>query len=357
MPINDTFHDSVYIKAKDQISEKVTKTDVNAILNSDVIPYFNPIDRWVKEHEHLPNKPEVIDQLLDTIPYKNPNARSFIKHWLLGIPATHAGEVVRLVLVLCGKQETGKTYWFRELLPESLQCYYSENNLMKDSEIHLALSSNIINMDDEFGGKSRKDALKFKEITSKKNFDVRLLYGNAMSSLKRRAMLCGTSNETEILNDETGNTRILPVEFHKKYNFKLYNSIDKDQLFIEIFRAYKRGESWQLDDDAKKTLDETNSTHSITDIELEMVDEYLFVNTEQYNKSIMSTTECKIHLEKVTGQKIISIRKLGLALKKRFEQIIIKVDGKTKRGYRCVTDKPRNQDTESQEVTEEKAPF
>lgn len=93
MPINDTFHDSVYIKAKDQISEKVTKTDVNAILNSDVIPYFNPIDRWVKEHEHLPNKPEVIDQLLDTIPYKNPNARSFIKHWLLGIPATHAGRL------------------------------------------------------------------------------------------------------------------------------------------------------------------------------------------------------------------------------------------------------------------------
>ena len=332
-PITDKFYDSIYIKCKASISDKVTKTDVTAIINSDLIPEYCPIQRWVDDHEYLPEKPEIIEELLNTIPYEKPEARRFIYHWLLGIPATYYGDIVRLVLVLCGRQETGKTQFFRRLIPEGLSQYYSENNLMDDDESPLIMGTKIINMDDEFGGKSRKDALKFKELTSKNKFDVRLKYGRTITTIKRLAMLCGTSNDTEIINDETGNTRILPVEFHNAYDFEAYNKIDKDQLFIELFRAYKRGESWELSEEARQTLSELNQVHTIADFELELIDMYL---TEAPYSDLLSTTEIKAGIEKRSGQRILSPRKLGTALKKRYDQQITKVDGKTKRGYRCI---------------------
>ena len=330
-PIDQRFANSIYLRAKQAIGDKVTKTDVNAIIESDAIPDYCPIQRWIENHQHLPHKPEVIEQLLDTIPYKIPEARDFIKHWLLGIPATYAGEIVRLVLVLCGDQQTGKTYWYRNLIPEGLKDYYAENGLNNDYESAMVMSSNIIVMDDEYGGKSKKDAQKFKEYTSKANFDLVMKYDKLSTKMKRLAMLCGTSNETEFLNDTTGNTRILPVEFHTKYNFELYNSIDKDQLFIELFRAHERGESWQLSEKAANTLKSLSQSHSIANEAQELVDLYLTEAPHQ-DQFMKSTTEIKASLFKLSNIRLAA-NKLGEVLKKDFGCHIKKVNGKTKRGY------------------------
>ena len=347
-PINDEFYNSIYIKAKSSISNKVTKTDVQSIIESDIIPRYCPIKQWLDDHQHLPDQPTIINDLLNTIPYKEPKAREFLRHWLLGIPSTYNGNIVRLVLVLCGIQETGKTQFFRRLLPEGLQEYYSENNLMDDSETALVMGKSLINMDDEFGGKSRKDALKFKELTSKAYFDVRLKYGRTVSRIRRLSMLCGTSNNTEILNDETGNTRILPVEFNTQYDFEAYNAIDKDQLFIELFRAHERGESWELSEEARDTLQHLNEVHKVADFELELIDAFLEKSNSNQSSTFMSTTEIKTYLERASGQKIISMTKLGVALKKRFDQKIKKSDGKTKRGFQVVTCNPSETTSESE---------
>jgi predicted P-loop ATPase len=344
-PIDDVFYNSIYIRAKATIGNKVTKTDINSIIESDIIPTYCPVKKWLDEHQHLPQQPEIIDDLLNTIPYEKPETRDFIRRWLLGIPSTYKGDIVRLVLVLCGVQQTGKTQFFRRLLPEGLRDYYSENNLLDDSETALVMGKSLINMDDEFGGKSRKDALKFKELTSKSTFDIRLKYGRTMTKIKRLSMLCGTSNDTEILNDETGNTRILPVEFNRPYDFKAYNAIDKDQLFVELFRAHERGESWELPPNTAALLQELNDVHKVADFEQELIDAFL----EKSNFSFMSTTEIKILLERVSGQRTISIKKLGAALKRNFDQAVIRDGKKTKRGYRCVT----LENTQTQQTSED----
>lgn len=342
IPVDDNFYNDVYNAACVAISDKVNRADITSVIESSMTPEYCPIDRWIKEHDHLPHQPEIIDQLLNTIPYKHPEAREFIKHWLLGIPATYYGDVVRLVLVLCGKQMTGKSYWIRNLFKrDGKEKFFDEYDLMDQYETVMLMSSKLVILDDEFGGKSRKDAIKFKELTSKASFSMRMKYGRNMTEFRRLAMLCGTTNETEILNDSTGNTRILPVEFNEKYDYELYNSIDKTQLLVEIFRAYHRGESWQLSETAQKTLEKLNGQHQVANIEQELIDLYLEPDTSPY-ADILSTTEIKAGIEKMSGQRI-SVRKLGEELKKITPWREVRKNYIKKRGYQMKWRQSNNQ--------------
>ena len=76
----------------------------------------------------------------------------------------------------------------------------------------LLMTQKLIVMNDEMGGKSKQDEKRFKELTSKAIFSLRAPYARNNEDFKRLAVLCGTSNDKEVINDPTGNTRILPVE-------------------------------------------------------------------------------------------------------------------------------------------------
>jgi predicted P-loop ATPase len=337
MQIDDTFLNSIYLKTKIFLKDKIGKTDVDAIIHSDIIKSYNPITEWINANKDRPNEPEIIDRFISTIPYTDSRAKVFVRHWLMGLPASYHNEVVRLVLCFIGKQETGKTYFFRHMLPVSLRDYYAESSLMKEGDDAQVMGGNMIVMDDELGGKSKKDMQKFKELTSKEWFSVRLPYDRTVTKIKRMAMLCGTTNDFQVADDSTGNTRMLPVEFNEKYDFKAYNAIDKDQLLIEIFRAYDGGESWQLTPEASELLAAASTNYSVADFEMELIETFLEKPTTSYGGFLMSNTEIKIYLERCSGQKILSTRKLGIALRKVFVNEVAKIDGHTKRGYRCVT--------------------
>lgn len=322
--ITDEDYNGIYLNAKCNISDRVSKADVRAIIESPLTESYNPIDRWLSKHSDLPHKPEIIDEFLNILPLKTPGAKWFIYHWMLGIPATFDGDVVRLVLILCGKQETGKTEFFRKLLPPELRVYYAENNLTDEAEIPLIMSSNLITMDDEFSGKSKRDAQKFKEMTSKKEFTFRPKYGRSVVTRRRLSLMAGTANETDILSDRTGNTRILPVEFNDPYDYKKYNDLDKNKLLIEFFREYKRGKSWKLSPNAKELLNCLNSDYEIEDYEMQIINIFT-----QHDSSAEPVTfaRIKLHLELCTRREIRSSRKLGIALGKKFDRKSKRFDG------------------------------
>lgn len=328
---------SIYIKCKAAISDSVKRSDVDAFVLSDQTKEYHPIKEWVKEHRHLPDKPEIIDELIDLLPVKYQGCKKFVRAWLIGLPATVNQETVRLVLTLIGGQETGKTEWYRTILPEDLYAYYAESNLMTDKDDAQLMSSNLIVCDDEMGGKSKKDAQKFKELTSKEFFNLREPYGKGQVTLKRLALLCGTTNDFQVISDSTGNTRILPVEILSAYDFKAHNELDKDQLFMELFRAYERGESWKLDKESKQLLKEINSNYSVMNVEGELLDKYLrapISDSDYY--SIMTATDIKIFLEKITGHRFMNTAKLGVIIKRRFPSATKQINGSTRKGYKVV---------------------
>src|SRR5690606_8591490 len=119
------------------------------------------------------------------------------------------------------KQGTGKTEFFRRLLPPELRQYYAESKLDAGKDDAILMTQKLIIMDDEMGGKSKKESKHLKELTSKQVFTLREPYGRMNVDLQRLAVLCGTTNDLEILND-LHNRRQIPIEVygidHEAYN-------------------------------------------------------------------------------------------------------------------------------------------
>ena len=64
--------------------------------------------------------------------------------------------------------------------------------------------------------------------------------------MTRYAVLCGTSNEEEVINDPTGNRRIIPINV-TNINWDAYEAIDKAALWMELYHAYHDDpNSWML---------------------------------------------------------------------------------------------------------------
>jgi predicted P-loop ATPase len=201
------------------------------------------------------------------------------------------------------------------MLPSALQPYYAESNLDRGKDDELLMCEKLIVMDDEMGGKSKNDEKKFKELTSKNYFSLRAAYGRYNEDYKRLALLCGTSNDHQLINDSTGNTRILPVDV-KTINHDLYNSIDKDELFMELHRAYSNGEIYQLEQTELEILNEVGRQFESIPFERELINRFFTIPKDR--GEWLTATEVKDLIETHSKQRIMSMKKLGSELKQIF---------------------------------------
>lgn len=255
-PLDDRMINSIYRRGRHEVENSLSKKVMTDIMHSDLVPEYNPFLDFFRENAKL-NSDGHIKEVLDcfnvelesiemdgeTIDFKE----EFIKRWLLSIIASMHGTYSLLVLVLCGGQSSGKSIFFRELLPESLSNYQGQSKLDGGKDDEILMCKKILLLDDEFSGKSKREAAKFKEISSRDMFNVRRPYGTVAEDLKRIAVLCGTTNEgDDILNDMTGNRRLIPVNL-VDFDIERFKAVDKDALFMELYREWKRiGDGWML---------------------------------------------------------------------------------------------------------------
>ena len=181
------------------------------------------------------------------------------------------------------------------------------------------------------GGKSKKESKRLKELTSKQTFTLREPYGKMNVDLNRLAVLCGTTNDMQILNDPTGNRRLIPIQI-RSIDYKKYNEVDKRLLLIEAYNLWKSGYEWQLTSEDVEAMQQNNNKFEEFSLEYELINKYFRIPNESWLIE-MSATEIKIHLEKVSMQKI-SLKRVGMELKRMgFESMIKKVNGKTIQVY------------------------
>lgn len=317
VPMFDKEFNTVFLDCRMTFDDKsITFDIVNRIIQSIAIPEYNPLFEYVESNKHRISTGN-IEKLCRSIESDTPIKDRFIRKWMLGIIACMYGYPVRSVLSLTGGQNTGKTEWFRRLLPSALQPYYAESNLDRGKDDELLMCEKLIVMDDEMGGKSKQDEKKFKELTSKNYFSLRAAYGRYNEDYKRLAILCGTSNDHQLINDSTGNTRILPVEV-KKIDHNLYNSIDKDDLFMELHRCYTSGEVYQLEKTELEILNEVGRDFESIPFERELI--FRFFNLPDKHGEWLTATEMKDIIEVHSKQRILSMKKLGSELKQTFGQ-------------------------------------
>lgn len=313
-PVDDLDLNSIFIACK-TICSSASKDLVCSIIYSEWINRINPLIEFVTSYENTVIKQHCIDDLIKSIVTDTPNHDLFIKKWLVSIMASIHRQHSPLMLVLCGGQNTGKTEWFRRLLPEQLEQYYAESKLDGGKDDEILMTKKLIIVDDEMGGKSKQESKKLKEMTSKQTFSIREPFGRVSVDLQRLACLAGTTNDTQILNDLTGNRRLLPVNVIS-INHELYNGIDKVDLFIEIYRLYKSGYSHNLSYADIQLLNDSTSEFEVSSMEEELVSRYYKIPIEnETGMKFVTNSDIISHIKTWSGM-FMSSTKLGTVLKK-----------------------------------------
>jgi predicted P-loop ATPase len=332
-PMESDDVNSMYIAAKKKF-DRAKFEDIIRLINSQFVPRYNPIHEFFESNSK--RKPQgLIDKLFETIITDDQEyARYFGTKWLVSIAASAYGQHSPLMFVLSGpKTGTGKTEWFRRLFPDQLKPYFDDISTgMKENDFHILMTQKLLLLDDEFDAKRKKEENAMKSLLSKQAFALREPYGRSNVTLARIAVLCGTTNDENILADTSTNRRFLPIGVHG-INKTLYNSIDKIDLFIEAYHLWKTGFQWNLTSEEIDVLSGYTSRFENFTVEYELVSQY-YQDPSSNNYTELTATQIKNRLETLSVQKL-NLDQVGKALQRAgFKQATKKVNGRTNRLYK-----------------------
>lgn len=333
-----------YIKAKrkEQKSKKgknksISKHMFLTAMESKFIPEYNPFTDFLAGLPDIEGRSH-LDQLLSCLTYDDPEAKIFVEKWLVGLMASLQGIHIVTILVLVGKQNIGKTSFFRHLLPDKLKRYYADAKVDEGKDFMALLASNIIVCDDEFSGKSKSQVVALKRIASQDMMTFREPYGRYNITRKRHALLCATTNDEYVLSDLTGNRRLLPINI-QSIDIDLLKSIDKTLFFAELKVLVQNECNYILSDDNIELLNRITITNEEPQREEELVLQFIrkpdpssehAISTEKTNTEIFQILKQKSNLD-------ISQKKLGMALKKHgYEKYSKRINGISKSVYKVV---------------------
>lgn len=306
---------TTFIETKKQFAN-LSREIFDTILFSSHTPTYNPIKQYLSSltwdgEDHIDTLCASITSDTGTPQWR----REMIEKWLIGIVETvMTGEPNILNLVLTGKGNTGKTQFFKRLLPPSLRPYFANSQMDKGKDDEILMTQKLIIFDDEYSGKSKQDSKRIKMLLSADSFTLREPYGRKNVTLRRLASFCGTCNEVEVLNDLTGNRRVIVIEASGEFNYDLYNSVDKEQVFAQVMALLKSGETSMLSNSQISDLNTfTSGKYSETSIEGESLRR--FFSPSDKDADFRTTTDIKDHIEKNTKQHLVT-RKLGMELRR-----------------------------------------
>lgn len=336
--IDTSFLNSIYIRARKEVDDKIKFDEIDRLIGSDFTPSFNPLIEYFQRNAHLTPSGE-IEKLINSVESVDPYKNELFKKWLVGVVASIHGDHSPLLLVLTGGINAGKTEFFRRLVPKELKRYYAESKLDAGKDDEILMCQKFLIMDDEFGGKSKVEAKRLKELTSKQYFDLREPYGRKNVNLRRLAVLCGTTNDELLLNDPTGNRRIIPISVLTIDRGK-YNAVDTKLVFMEAFHLWKSGYNWQMTNEDIKELNDNTAKFEQIRPEKELILRYFksvkFSDSSDNGIENMQAIEIKSYIERLTNQKL-STPKIAQELKHLgYISQQIKINGHIRRVYPIV---------------------
>lgn len=313
-PINDDDINTLFIDCK-SIFDKATKDLVCSVIFSNKTPQYHPIKEFLDNGKADHNNTPELNKLIQSLNSDTPDHGKWLTKWLVSLIAAVNDEYSPLVLVLCGEiQGTGKTEFMRRLLPKQLRPLFGESKMDGGKDDEILMTKKWIIFDDEYGGKSKREEKKLKEITSKEFINVREPYGRVSVDLRRLAVFCGSSNDNQILSDPTGNRRILPIHVIS-IDHNMYNSVDKAQLFYELNALYHSGYDWRVLREEIEQLKESTQEFNLSTPEEELLSVKLSPTENEHLGEWMTVTEIIKYLTTDTKYVFSNVR-VGMLLQK-----------------------------------------
>lgn len=296
---------------------RVTPQKLNIKLNSDFVKNYNPVKNYFKNLPLYKGDYDYIDELAKTISCNdNEYFRWVFKKWLVATVGCGINERVvnHTVLIFCGKQNLGKTTWFRNLLPEALREYFYAGSINPgDKDSKILISQNLIVNMDELANFNKSKNEQFKEMITTEEVTLRKPYAVHVVKYIRRASFVGSSNHTEILTDITGNRRYLCVEVDKiNYN----HDIDLEKVYSQaLYLLNDKNFRYYFNDEDVLRVDEQNEYFTQKDEEQNWIEELFKIPNGKEKTVSKNATEVAEYIKKSKRiYKNISSVKIGQIL-------------------------------------------
>jgi len=306
---------------------------------------FHPAIEWLKGDGRGWDGISRVNKVLGTLqePYGSDKeylafGRTLILMWLTSAIACLHGyskRPPRGVLVLVGEQQVGKTSWFKYLFPEGM--FFDGAHLDPKNKDSIILLSNYWGAElGEIDATFRSsDISALKAYIGSDIDEIRAPYAPKATKMQRRTVLAGSCNHKRFNHDDTGATRFWPVEVE---------GIDLDtmaamsakgemrQFWLEIeSEYYGRGFSWQLDAQARKSLNLRNEAFTVESAIAVKLDDVFDWNTG--NECRMNRTQIMNYCG-ISNPSSKHFKELGDSLRRKGVSVPInprRLDGKISR--------------------------
>lgn len=247
--ISDFHINSIYRKMKlNRIA--INLMEIRSIINSDFVIKYDPFISYFDSLPFWDQKTDYIEQYASLIKTTNDILfQKCFKKWLVALVACayDPSIVNHTVLIFSSKQGLGKTTFLMNIIPKELKEYVYSGALnpdSKDSTIHLS-ECLLINLD-EIDTLNRGQISSLKEIITRGSIKIRKPFGHHADNLIRRASFCGSVNNKEFLNDNSGNRRfnchdVVFIDYKKNVDLELVYS-QAFHLFKNKFKFWFEGE-------------------------------------------------------------------------------------------------------------------
>ena len=231
---------SIIIRAKiEQILESGNpKSDIIEYVQSEEIPYFNPIKDFLESlpewdgHNHVAclfgRLPGISTEQMNFLTIW---LRSAVAHWLQ-MDTLHGNECVP---TLIGAQGCGKTTFFKRLLPVPLREYFLDHlNLSNKFDKEMALTNNLLVCLDELDTIRPSQHPALKQTLSKSKVNGRPIFGKTQADRLRFASFVATTNNQHPLTDATGSRRYICLTIPQGHMIDNEGDIDYRQLYAQV---------------------------------------------------------------------------------------------------------------------------
>lgn len=184
-----------------------------------------------------------LQQVFEILHIEDKLSKIFLCKWFLqAIAMLHNGDngkkfAPEFVLVLQGRQGTGKTRFFQHLCPQN---YWGEGETVdpRDKDTLIRITSKWIVEIGEIGSTMKKDVDILKAFLTRGTDDCRPPYGKKSMEYPRKTVFVATVNETEFLLDTTGNRRwaVIPLDPALRIDYATQiKPFDTMQFWAEIY--------------------------------------------------------------------------------------------------------------------------
>jgi hypothetical protein len=263
--------DTVYIECK-EAHYKISKTDMEAIFNTDFVPEYNElIDYFEKLPGWKESDPDYIAEFASYFKCHDPKMQDFWvemlrKHLIRHIKCAVAGIENRICLVLIGNQERGKSSYLRYLEP--VENYYIDSDPVRiqHKDAQIAQCEYLIWNIEEIGGYNAAQLAQIKSMLSKPHDKIRGPYEKKAQNRLRICSFWATTNRTDFLVDDTGNTRFLCFKGDvTSYDYGNYETglslVPREKIWSQAYSLYKSKYEANLTAEERGVRDEVNKEY------------------------------------------------------------------------------------------------